>query len=98
MSFDVNGPPSLSEDGVHAAWLASGEGGTALVLVDVASRRELDRRRVEAVRCRAFTWTRMPGIGLAVSDRRGDERHVLHRVDVRSGEWTAIGGSASGVR
>jgi acetyl esterase/lipase len=98
VTFEVNGPPSLSEDGLHAGWLASGDEGTALVLVDVASRRELDRRRVEAVRCRAFTWTRMPGIGLAVSDRTGDESHVLHAVDVRSAEWTAIGGSTSGMR
>ncbi|KQV19521.1 MULTISPECIES: S9 family peptidase [unclassified Kitasatospora] len=94
-SGEVNGPPSLSADGRLAGWLSSGSAAPHLVLYDVAARRELSRTGVGAARCRAFTWTHLPGIGLAVADSDGSENWTLYRVRVETGEWTPLGdGSA----
>ncbi|MBT2399355.1 alpha/beta fold hydrolase [Streptomyces sp. ISL-100] len=88
----MNGPPSLSADGRFAGWLSSGSAAPRLVLYDVAARRELSRSGVGAVRCRAFTWTHLPGVGLAVADADGAENWTLYRVRVEAAEWTPLGG------
>lgn len=90
-SGEVNGPPSLSADGRFAGWLSSGSAAPRLVLYDVAARRELSRSSVGAARCRAFTWTHLPGVGLAVADADGAENWALYRVRAETGEWTPLG-------
>lgn len=88
----VNGPPSVSPDGRFAAWLRSGDQSPEIVLYDMTSRLELSRRRVGVGRCRSFTWTHVPGTGIALSDEDGAENTRLHRVNLETGEWTALGG------
>nr|AGZ94390.1 prolyl oligopeptidase family protein [Streptomyces sp. 31A4] len=96
---EVNGPPALSADGRFAAWLSSGTSAPRLVLYDVTERRELRRAHVSAARCRAFTWTYLPGIGLAEADADGTENWALFLVRVDSGTWQALGdGSATRMR
>ncbi|MFI6146641.1 alpha/beta hydrolase family protein [Streptomyces sp. NPDC051109] len=90
-SGEVNGPPSLSADGRFAGWLSSGSAAPRLVLYDVAARRELSRSSVGAARCRAFTWTHLPGVGLAVADADGAENWALYRVRAETSEWTPLG-------
>ncbi|MFJ6798104.1 alpha/beta hydrolase family protein [Streptomyces sp. NPDC091268] len=90
-SGEVNGPPSLSADGRYAGWLSSGSAAPRLVLYDVAARRELSRSSVGAARCRAFTWTHLPGVGLAVADADGAENWALYRVRADTAEWTPLG-------
>ncbi|WP_369260902.1 alpha/beta hydrolase family protein [Streptomyces sp. R35] len=88
---EVNGPPSLSADGRFAGWLSSGSSAPHLVLYDVEARRELTRSGVGAARCRGFTWTHLPGIGLATADADGAENWTLFRVRVETGEWAPVG-------
>ncbi|KUH38193.1 MULTISPECIES: alpha/beta fold hydrolase [Streptomyces] len=87
----TDGPPSLSADGRYAAWLSAGDGATRLVVHDLAARREHGRSDVGAARCRAFTWSHLPGVGLALSDPDGSESWTLFRVDVADGTWTPLG-------
>ncbi|MDN3260517.1 alpha/beta fold hydrolase [Streptomyces sp. CSDS2] len=88
---EVHGPPALSADGRFAGWLRGGAEATRLVLYDIGTRRELGRARVRAARCRAFTWTHLPGVGLAEADADGAERWDLFLVRAETGEWTALG-------
>ncbi|WP_328720674.1 alpha/beta fold hydrolase [Streptomyces sp. NBC_00247] len=91
----MNGPPSLSVDGRFAGWLSSGSSAPRLVLYDLAERREAGRSGVGAARCRAFTWTHLPGVGLVVADPDGTENWSLHRVRVETAEWTPLGGPSA---
>jgi acetyl esterase/lipase len=86
----LNGPPSLSADGRYAAWLSSGDTPPHLVVFDLHERREHDRKVVRTARCRAFTWSRLPGVGLAVADAEGNENWSLYRIDVDRDEWTLL--------
>lgn len=88
---EVNGPPTLSADGRFAGWLCSGATAPRLVLYDLAARREARRAQVDAVRCRAFTWTHLAGLGLAEADADGTESWALYLVRVASGEWLRLG-------
>ncbi|WP_159046301.1 alpha/beta hydrolase family protein [Streptomyces sp. MMG1121] len=96
---EVNGPPALSADGRFAAWLNSGVTAPRLVLYDVTERRELHRAHVGAARCRAFTWTHLPGVGLAEADADGTENWSLFLVRFDSGTWQPLGdGSTARMR
>lgn len=90
---ELSGPPSLSADGRYVAWLATDEETPQLVLYDVASG-AVRRRPAPAAGCRAFAWSHLPGVGLAVAGRTGDERARLHRVELPGGTWTPLGGPA----
>ncbi|WP_255954632.1 alpha/beta hydrolase family protein [Streptomyces odontomachi] len=92
---EVNGPPTLSADGRFASWLSSGAAAPRLVLYDLAQRREVRRAHVDAARCRAFTWTHLPGLGLAEADADGTESRALFLVRVASGEWLRLGDAST---
>ncbi|MFB8274822.1 S9 family peptidase [Nocardia colli] len=83
---ELNGPPTMSPDGSRIAWLSSGHAAPRLVLFDVARRRVEARITGAPDRVRAFSWTHLPGIGLAVADASGSEEWSLHRLC--DGEWT----------
>ncbi|RAJ42427.1 dipeptidyl aminopeptidase/acylaminoacyl peptidase [Kitasatospora sp. SolWspMP-SS2h] len=97
---ELNGVPSISADGRFAAWLSSGSAAVRLVLHDLARGREVHRGRVGAARCRAFTWTHLPGVGLAEAeaDAAGAENWALHLVRVESGQWQRLGDGAARMR
>lgn len=83
---ELNGPPTMSPDGQRIAWLSSGDAAPRLVLFDVARRRIEARITGAPDRVRAFSWTHMPGTGLALADASGSEEWSLHRL--RGEEWT----------
>jgi dipeptidyl aminopeptidase/acylaminoacyl peptidase len=89
---ELNGPPTMSVDGRYAAWLSCSDGAAQLVIYDVARQRERARLSTGAARCQGFTWSSLPGIGLALADPAGDERWTLFRVDVERDEWMPLGG------
>jgi dienelactone hydrolase len=92
MTVEVNGPPSLSVDGRYAAWLSSGGQAPVLILVDVERRSERARLRAPGARCRGFTWSMLPTVGLAVAHGDGSENWTLYRLDAEKRTWTALGG------
>ncbi|HEX5493388.1 MAG TPA: alpha/beta fold hydrolase [Mycobacteriales bacterium] len=83
----------MSADGRMVAWLASGDGASRLVLFDVATGTTERAVPAPASRCRAFTWSHLPGVGLAVADT-GDERTRLYRLDAPDADWTPLSGPA----
>ncbi|WP_433664301.1 alpha/beta hydrolase family protein [Nocardia sp. CA-128927] len=83
---ELNGPPTMSADGRRIAWLSSGDATPRLVLFDVARRRIESRITGTPDRVRAFSWTHLPGTGLALADATGSEEWSLHRL--QDGEWT----------
>jgi len=88
---EVTGPPSMSVDGRHVAWLSSGDTAPRLVLLDVAGRTECRRVNSRATRTRAFVWSYLPDVGVAVADGTGSENWALFRVGVDTGDWTPLG-------
>ncbi|MFC9438726.1 alpha/beta fold hydrolase [Nocardia sp. NPDC057030] len=85
---ELNGPPTMSPDGRRIAWLSSGDAAPRLVLFDVARRRVESGGTGAPDRVRAFSWTHLPGTGLALADATGREEWSLHRV--RGAEWTVL--------
>ncbi|MFE9581485.1 alpha/beta hydrolase family protein [Nocardia sp. NPDC006044] len=85
---ELNGPPTMSSDGRRIAWLSSGDAAPRLVLFDVARRRVESSATGAPDRVRAFSWTHLPGTGLALADATGREEWSLHRL--RAGEWTVV--------
>jgi dipeptidyl aminopeptidase/acylaminoacyl peptidase len=89
---EVTGPPSMSVDGRYVAWLSSGDAAPRLVLLDVDSRTERGRVDPRAARTRAFAWSHLPGVAVAVADSTGSENWTLYRVGADTGDWAPLGG------
>lgn len=88
---EVNGPPSMSVDGRHIAWISSGDTAPQLVLFDTDRRQEHYRLDTPASRVRAFTWSHVLGVGIAVADGTGNENWALYLLSMQAGGWTPLG-------
>ncbi|WP_374672604.1 alpha/beta hydrolase family protein [Acidovorax temperans] len=86
----VQGPPALSANGELAAWLVSGSQAPQLVLYDVRRHQYLKQDIAQAPRCRGFSWSALPTLGIAVSHGDGNEDDRLYLVNTLQGVWRPV--------